>query len=217
MAYRTPPLLTPICDPVDRFGLGATNVAVNKVTHTSEGKAVEKVSSSSVSSISSSIDSERASSSERDDEDKSSSSDKVSSTSTTDDEETTSSANKTSSSVEDDTTQDDSQAQSSATRQSSSSSAKLTKLNVSRPNKMAYKIIRNQMITIQRRIIMRNRGKNVFSILGMINSYIGYFNMNATLKNRIYTVVGGVGNFYLLYVAYRFLRMVLSFVVCCLS
>ena len=44
----------------------------------------------------------------------------------------------------------------------------------------------------------------MFSILGMINSYIGYFNMNATLKNRIYTVVGGVGNFYLLYVAYRF-------------
>lgn len=28
--------------------------------------------------------------------------------------------------------------------------------------------------------------------------------MNATLKNRIYTIVGGVGNFYLLYVAYRF-------------
>lgn len=44
----------------------------------------------------------------------------------------------------------------------------------------------------------------MFSLLGMINSYIGYFNMNATLKNRIYTVVGGVGNFYLLYVAYRF-------------
>ena len=44
----------------------------------------------------------------------------------------------------------------------------------------------------------------MFSILGMINSYIGYFNMNATLKNRIYTIVGGVGNFYLLYVAYRF-------------
>ncbi|MCR1901878.1 DUF6681 family protein [Ligilactobacillus apodemi] len=44
----------------------------------------------------------------------------------------------------------------------------------------------------------------MFSLLGMINSYIGYFNMNATLKNRIYTVVGSVGNFYLLYVAYRF-------------
>lgn len=44
----------------------------------------------------------------------------------------------------------------------------------------------------------------MFSILGMINSYIGYFNMNATLKNRIYTIVGGGGNFYLLYVAYRF-------------
>lgn len=44
----------------------------------------------------------------------------------------------------------------------------------------------------------------MFSLLGMINSYIGYFNMNATLKGRIYTIVGGVGNFYLLYVAYRF-------------
>lgn len=44
----------------------------------------------------------------------------------------------------------------------------------------------------------------MFSLLGMINSYIGYFNMNATLKSRIYTIVGGIGNFYLLYVAYRF-------------
>lgn len=76
MAYRTPPLLTPFAILSIVLALGATNVAVNKVTHTTEGKAVEKVSSSSVSSISSSIDSERASSSERDDEDKSSSSDK---------------------------------------------------------------------------------------------------------------------------------------------
>lgn len=44
----------------------------------------------------------------------------------------------------------------------------------------------------------------MFSFLGMINSYIGYFSMNAKLKSQIYTVLGTVGNFYLLYVAYRF-------------
>lgn len=44
----------------------------------------------------------------------------------------------------------------------------------------------------------------MFSIIGMINSWIGYINMNAKVKNRVYTVLGGIGNFYLLYVAYRF-------------
>ncbi|MEI2413068.1 DUF6681 family protein [Ligilactobacillus salivarius] len=28
--------------------------------------------------------------------------------------------------------------------------------------------------------------------------------MNVKIKNRVYTVVGGIGNFYLLYVAWRF-------------
>ena len=44
MAYRTQPLLTPFAILSIVLALGATNVAVNKVTHTSEGKAVEKVS-----------------------------------------------------------------------------------------------------------------------------------------------------------------------------
>ena len=44
----------------------------------------------------------------------------------------------------------------------------------------------------------------MFSILGMINSYIGYFSMNAKLKSQVYTALGTLGNFYLLYVAYRF-------------
>ena len=38
----------------------------------------------------------------------------------------------------------------------------------------------------------------------MINSYIGYFSMNAKLKSQVYTALGTLGNFYLLYVAYRF-------------
>ncbi|MDU7057260.1 MAG: DUF6681 family protein [Ligilactobacillus salivarius] len=44
----------------------------------------------------------------------------------------------------------------------------------------------------------------MFSILGLINIWIGYINMNVKIKNRVYTVVGGIGNFYLLYVAWRF-------------
>jgi len=44
----------------------------------------------------------------------------------------------------------------------------------------------------------------LFSILGLINTWIGYINMNVKIKNRVYTVVGGIGNFYLLYVAWRF-------------
>ncbi|KRL00545.1 DUF6681 family protein [Liquorilactobacillus capillatus] len=45
----------------------------------------------------------------------------------------------------------------------------------------------------------------MFSIIGLINSYLGYININVKLKNRVYTALGTVGNFYLLYVAYRFL------------
>lgn len=44
----------------------------------------------------------------------------------------------------------------------------------------------------------------MFSIIGMINSYLGYINMNVRLKSLVYTVLGSVGDFYLLYVAYRF-------------
>lgn len=44
----------------------------------------------------------------------------------------------------------------------------------------------------------------MFSFLGMINGWLGYVNMNAKVKNRIYTILGFIGNLYLLYVAYRF-------------
>lgn len=44
----------------------------------------------------------------------------------------------------------------------------------------------------------------MFSIIGMINGYLGYINMNVRLKNQVYTVLGSVGDCYLLYVAYRF-------------
>lgn len=44
----------------------------------------------------------------------------------------------------------------------------------------------------------------MFSMLGLINTWIGYINMNVKIKNRVYTIVGGIGNFYLLYVATRF-------------
>ena len=44
----------------------------------------------------------------------------------------------------------------------------------------------------------------MFSFIGMISGYLGYINMNVRLKNQVYTVLGSVGNFYLLYVAYRF-------------
>ncbi|MDC7953504.1 DUF6681 family protein [Liquorilactobacillus mali] len=46
----------------------------------------------------------------------------------------------------------------------------------------------------------------MFSIIGIINSYLGYININVKLKNRIYTILGTVGNFYLLYVAYQFFK-----------
>lgn len=42
------------------------------------------------------------------------------------------------------------------------------------------------------------------SILSMINSYLSYINLNVKIKNRIYTCLAFVGNFYLLYVSYRF-------------
>lgn len=44
----------------------------------------------------------------------------------------------------------------------------------------------------------------MFSFIGMISGYLGYINMNTRLKNQVYTVLGSIGNFYLLYVAYRF-------------
>ena len=42
MAKRTPPLLTPFAIMSIVLALGATNVAVNEVTHTSEGRAFQR-------------------------------------------------------------------------------------------------------------------------------------------------------------------------------
>jgi hypothetical protein len=41
----------------------------------------------------------------------------------------------------------------------------------------------------------------MLSILDMINHGLGYFNLNVKLKNRIYTAIGFVGQWYLIYVA----------------
>ncbi|WP_268912533.1 DUF6681 family protein [Lentilactobacillus sp. SPB1-3] len=45
----------------------------------------------------------------------------------------------------------------------------------------------------------------MFSFLDMVNHYLGYFNINVTLKSRIYTILGILGDLYLFYVAVRFL------------
>lgn len=45
----------------------------------------------------------------------------------------------------------------------------------------------------------------MFSLLDMINQYLGYFNINAKLKNRIYTIIGAFGTVYLIYVAIRWI------------
>ncbi|GEL14921.1 DUF6681 family protein [Pediococcus cellicola] len=44
----------------------------------------------------------------------------------------------------------------------------------------------------------------MFTFIDMINHYLGYINVNLKLKNQIYTVIGFIGNFYMLYLAYRF-------------
>ena len=59
MAYRTAPFITPFAIMSAVLALGATNVAVNTVTHTSEGK-VRSSAVSSVSQTSSSMVSEKS-------------------------------------------------------------------------------------------------------------------------------------------------------------
>ncbi|WP_412989779.1 DUF6681 family protein [Pediococcus siamensis] len=44
----------------------------------------------------------------------------------------------------------------------------------------------------------------MFTIIDMINHYLGYINVNLKLKNRIYIIIGFIGNFYMLYLSYRF-------------
>lgn len=44
----------------------------------------------------------------------------------------------------------------------------------------------------------------MFTVLDLVNHYLGYFTTNSKTKGRIYTVVSVVGVWYLLYLAYRF-------------
>lgn len=46
----------------------------------------------------------------------------------------------------------------------------------------------------------------MFSFLDMINHYLGYFNIGVTVKSRIYTVLGALGDMYLFYISLRFLK-----------
>ncbi|GAF37811.1 DUF6681 family protein [Lentilactobacillus farraginis] len=46
----------------------------------------------------------------------------------------------------------------------------------------------------------------MFSFLDMVNHYLGYFNINVTVKSRIYTILGFLGNIYLFYISFRFLQ-----------
>ncbi|UDM32324.1 DUF6681 family protein [Lentilactobacillus laojiaonis] len=46
----------------------------------------------------------------------------------------------------------------------------------------------------------------MFSFLDMVNHYLGYFNISTTLKSRIYTILGMLGDGYLFYVGIRLLK-----------
>lgn len=46
----------------------------------------------------------------------------------------------------------------------------------------------------------------MFSILDMINHYLGYINLNVKIKNRVYTVLGILGDLYLFYVSIRWIQ-----------
>ncbi len=46
----------------------------------------------------------------------------------------------------------------------------------------------------------------MFTLFDMIRSSLSYVNLSTVLKNRIYTILAGIGNFYLLYVAFRFFQ-----------
>ncbi|WP_125580703.1 DUF6681 family protein [Levilactobacillus cerevisiae] len=46
----------------------------------------------------------------------------------------------------------------------------------------------------------------MLSFLDMVNHYLGYINVNAKIKNRIYVVIGALGDLYLFYIAVRYLQ-----------
>ncbi|ANK61344.1 DUF6681 family protein [Loigolactobacillus backii] len=47
----------------------------------------------------------------------------------------------------------------------------------------------------------------MLSLLDMLNHYLGFFNMNVKLKNRVYTILGILGDIYIGYLAFHFLRL----------
>ncbi len=58
----------------------------------------------------------------------------------------------------------------------------------------------------QPRLTPINKGiATVLSFLDMINHWLGYFNINAKLKNRIYIIIAFLGDLYLIYVTTRLL------------
>ncbi|WP_125765942.1 DUF6681 family protein [Levilactobacillus mulengensis] len=46
----------------------------------------------------------------------------------------------------------------------------------------------------------------MLSFLDMVNHYLGYINVNAKIKNRIYVIIGALGDLYLFYIAVRYLQ-----------
>ncbi|HAT55304.1 MAG TPA: hypothetical protein DCW31_08735 [Lactobacillus sp.] len=46
----------------------------------------------------------------------------------------------------------------------------------------------------------------MLSLLDMANHFLGYFNVNTTLKGRIYTILGFFGDWYLLYIGIKFIQ-----------
>lgn len=46
----------------------------------------------------------------------------------------------------------------------------------------------------------------MFSFLDMVNHYLGYFNIGTTLKSRLYTGLGALGDIYLFYISIQFLK-----------
>ena len=46
----------------------------------------------------------------------------------------------------------------------------------------------------------------MLSILDLLNHYLGFFNVNARWKGQMYTILAGIGNFYILYLAVRHIQ-----------
>lgn len=46
----------------------------------------------------------------------------------------------------------------------------------------------------------------MLSFLDMVNHYLGYINVNAKIKNRVYVILGALGDLYLFYIAIRYLQ-----------